>query len=517
MEQPTSDPDHDETPVEDLNHSPDPPDSHGRRKRLPSIIAWSVTGLLVIIIGAVMVYAGLRQVEEPAPPKKKLANVEVETVRTEGYREALTLPALIEADRVASIRPEFSGKLSRWFFEEGADVKEGEPVAELNMDLLMASLEELKASMTSASQNANLAAIAIESARVQQEHTRKRVKVQELALKSAQSSHKLALTEFRRIEKLVRQKTISSSRLDTSRNALTQAELSVSRAGEAFDSAKLDERSAKLRVKEAKASLKVANARLMELDAAIANILVRVKKSTLRAPITGRLEEHLVEPGEMVTAGLPISKVYDLGFLRATVNVPDRYISFLDPKNEAAKAFIRMYRPGAEQRVSAEIIIPGLPKLAGGNEPGITFRAEIARIAQSSDPESNTFKVELRFPNPGRALRHGVIARGKVSYLYYPRAILIPAKAIQVTDVGPRVLVVEASKGRQIVAVRDIEPNSIRGSKILIGKGLGEGDRLVVTGWKGLVGGEEVNVLVEDGRFTSRSASGELKKESSEK
>jgi len=483
-----------------------PEEANHTRRRIPSIVAWGITILLVAIIAAVIVFAARRNVEKPVPPKKKLANVEVVTVSTEEYREALTLPALVKADRTAAIRPESPGTLARWFFPEGATVERGQIVAELEIDILMANLEELKAALKTASENATLASIGTERASLELENTQKRAKVQELALKSAEANRELAMTEFTRVQTLVKKKIEHRSKLDTVRNALTQAELSVAQVKEGVDSAKVDVRSANLRVKQSKANINLANARLFELEAAIAHNLVRINKSNLRAPITGRLEEHLVEPGEVVAAGVPIAQVYDLRYLRATVNVPDRYVAFLDPKNPAAKSFIQMNRPGAEQQIRVKVIIPGLPKLAGRNEPGLEFDAEIAHIAQSSEPESNTFKVELRFPNPGKALRHGVIARGRIEYLIYPRAIIIPAKAVQVTDAGPRVLVVKETEGAQLVRVRDIEPISIRGSKILIGKGLAQGDRLIVSGWKGLVGGEEVKVLVEDGRFIPRSA-----------
>jgi RND family efflux transporter MFP subunit len=478
-----------------------PGEANNTRSRTPSIVAWGITAFLVVVIAAVIVFAGRRNVEKPAPQKKKLANVEAVTVVTEEYCEALTLPALVEADRTAAISPESPGTLARWFFPEGATVEAGQIVAELNIDILMANLEELKASLKTASENATLASIGTESASLELENAQKRAKVQELVLKSAEATRELAMIEFKRIQTLVERKIENRSKLDTVRNAMTQADLAVEQAKEGVNSARVDVRSANLRVKQSKANLNLSNARLLELEAAVAHILVRINKSKLRAPITGRLEEHLAEPGEVVAAGVPIAHVYDLRYLRAIVNVPDRYVAFLDPKNEAAKSFIQMNRPGAEQQIRAKIIIPGLPKLAGGNEPGIEFDAEIAHIAQSSDPESNTFQVELRFPNPGRALRHGVIARGRIEYLIYPSAIIIPAKAAQVTDVGPRVLVLDKSNGAQRVSVRDIEPISIRGSKILIGSGLVEGDRLIVSGWKGLVGGEEVNVLVEDGRF----------------
>ena len=471
------------------------------KKRTSSIISWSITGFLVVILVIVIISVGLRKDKKPALREKQLANVEVMTVRTEEYREALTLPALIEADKVAAIRPEFPGKLERWLIQEGAGVRRGQLVAELNIDVLMANVEELKASMRSASENINLAEIAIKSAELELENAQKRARIQELALKSAESDLELVTIEFERIQKLVAKNITYRSQLDTARNNLKQAELTVARAREGFESSKLDVSSSELIVKQTKANLGVANARLMELDAAVANILLQINKSNLEAPISGRLERHLIESGEVVAAGVPIAHIYDLTYLRAIVHVPDRYIAFIDPNNPASKSFIKMNRPGSEQQVSAKLLIPGLPELMNENDPGIAFDAEIAHIAQSSDPESNTFKVELRFLNPGGALKHGVIARGKIEYLYYPHAIIIPAKSIQVTDAGPRVMVVEENEGKQLVKVRDIEPLSIHENRILIGKGLAEGDKLVVSGWKGLVGEEEVNVLVEDGRF----------------
>jgi RND family efflux transporter MFP subunit len=298
---------------------------------------------------------------------------------------------------------------------------------------------------------------------------------------------------------------MDTSKLDTAQNAITQAGLGVERANQALESARLGIQTAEVRVKEASTNRDLAKARLVELKAATASLKVQLKKTRLKAPISGRIEKHLIEPGEFTGAGDPLAHIYDLRFIRAIVNVPDRYIAFLDAKNPTIRTFIQMNMPHAEQRIRAQLILLGLPKLTGENGAGIAFDAEIARIAQAADPSSNTYQVELRLPNPGGALRHGMIARGKIEYLYYPQAIVIPVKSVQVTDEGPRVLVVKAEKGVQRVHVREIEPISIRKDQLLIGRGLAQGDRLIITGWKGLVAGETVNVLLENGLFTDRS------------
>ena len=115
------------------------------------------------------------------------------------------------------------------------------------------------------------------------------------------------------------------------------------------------------------------------------------------------------------------------------------------------------------------------------------------------DAASNTFHVELRFENPGEALKEGMIVQARVDYLRYPDAITIPLKAIRVADVDPRVFVAERRDGKDFAAVRDVEPVAIKGESVLVSRGVAAGDRLIVAGMKGVIHGEEINVVMEDG------------------
>lgn len=488
----------DKTPISNESDMPTP---SIQKKSRASFLPWLFTSLIGLATVTVIVFAAVKKNEEPIPPEKKLTNVEVFTINTQEFIESLTLPAIIQADRVAQIKPEFSGVLKQWYFPEGSEVKAGAVIAEIDTESLRLSLAELEAALKTASENVKLSNIKKEGALVNLTNTQRNIKIQEIALASEESNLKLAKREFERIKQLAQKKLTSISTLDNAQNTLTQAELGVIRAKQNLNKERLNIQSSELAIKEASAGIELAEARIVELEASIDLLEYKIEKGKLRMPFSGRLEEHLAEPGEMVLPNEPIVMIYDLKFLRATVNVPDRYIGYLDPENKDAKAYIQMSTPGSEQRINAKLIIPSLPKLTGGIESGIELDAEIARIAQSSDSQSNTFKVELRFPNPGNALKHGVIGRGKIEYLYYPEAIIIPTKAVQATDEGPRVMVVEEVNGAQMAEVRDIKPVSIHGSKIFVKGGLKQGERLIVTGWKGLVGGEQVNVLVEDGKF----------------
>jgi RND family efflux transporter MFP subunit len=748
-----------------------------QNKKRTSKLPWIFTIIVVLAIGAVIYISKTRKPEEPVVAEQKLTNVEVLTIKTEKFIEALTLPAIIKADRVAHIKPEFTGIFERWLFPEGKQVEIGDVIAEIDTKSLRLNLDELEAALKTASQNVTLSNISKEKTQLnltnmqenvkiqenalksaesnlklakqthssvqitiiqkiakaqvnlanmqenvkiqenalksaesnlklakqqhsstqitvnqkiakaqvnlanmqenvkiqenalksaesnlklaKQQHSstqitvnqkiakalvnlanmQENVKIRENALESAESNLKLAKQQYDRIQIMVGQNIATTAQLDDTQNSLTQAELSVVRAKQNLNNALLNIQVAelvikeidtgteaqqddaqnsltqaelsvirsnqnlnnarlnvqvaklaikeidtgteaqqddaqnsltqaelsvvrakqnlnnailnvqvaelaikevdtgteaqqddaqnsltqaelsvvrgkqnlnnailniqvaRLAIKEAEAGINLAEARIVELEASMELLDYKIGKGKLKAPFSGILEEHLIEPGEMASPNASIAAIYDLKYLRATIDVPDRYIALLDPSNKDVKTFIKKNMAGAEQRINVKIIIPGLPELSSGTESGIELDAIIARIAQSSNPESNTFEVELRFLNPGNALKHGLIVRSKIEYLYYPEALMIPVKAIQVTDVGPRVLVAEKENGVEVAVLKDIKPVSIHGSKALIRDGLKKGDRLIVAGWKGLVGGEKINILVENGVF----------------
>jgi membrane fusion protein (multidrug efflux system) len=287
--------------------------------------------------------------------------------------------------------------------------------------------------------------------------------------------------------------------VDAAENTLTQRRLAVGRAEEALARARVAVASAQVQITEAAAARDLAQGRVAEAQAAIASLNVTLKKAKLRAPVSGTLEEHLAEPGEVLAPGTPIARIYDLSHVRAVVNVPDRYVPFLDATNPAVKNYIAHAMPGAEQAVKASVVLPGLPKLTGGAYEGLELAAEVDRIAQAADPLSNTFVVELRLPNPQGALKEGMIVNARIAFLRYGAAVTIPIRAVQVSDAGPRVLVVEERDGTTRAFVRDIEPISIQEDTLLVGSGVAPGDRLVIAGGKGVMNGEEVNVVIADG------------------
>jgi len=476
------------------------------RRRQGRWIAWSITaGLLVLTVALIGVVMARAPAPVP-PPQKKLTGVATLVVVPRAHRESLLLPARLEADRSAGLGFELSGRLQAWLVEEGAPVAAGQEMARLDSQDLEAQRRQAQARRATADRTAAVARETVSMARVSLAQAEKNAASLGLDLDSARAAFDLATKEYARAKALARAAVAAPSELDRAENAHTLARLGVAKAEDAVERSALSVQAAQVAVRQAEAGLELNLSQVAEADRQVEVLDVAVAKTHLLAPFAGRFEEPLLDVGDVVSSGQVVGRLYDLAWLRAAVDVPDRYAPLLDPSSPLVQKYIDVAMPGARQDLAATVTIPGMPKLTGGAHAGIELQAVIHRVAQAADAASNTFRVELRLQNPGEALKEGILAQARISFLSYEQATLIPLKAVQVADVGPRVLVVETVDGHDVARVRDIEAVSIQNDEVLIRSGLRAGDRLVVSGAKGVVDGEEVRVIVADGHVQAAPA-----------
>ncbi|MCK5802893.1 MAG: efflux RND transporter periplasmic adaptor subunit [Lentisphaeria bacterium] len=483
--------------TEQIEHGVGGERAHGR---LSVVLAlWLVTQILLLAAIGLIVAKITQKKPTMELAAKVLTNVETMEIVPREYRESLVLPARLEADRRADLSFELGGRIERWLVAEGQAVKESQALAELNTDDLEAGISELQTRRQSAEARVNVSGKAVEAARLSLEKARTDAKSLQTEVASAEANFEYASKESARVERLAKSDILTQADRDRVVNLLTQAKLSVVRAKDTVASASVGVRVAEVRVAEAEALLVLNRAQVAEIERGVETLRVTLAKTRIVAPFAGRFDACLVEVGDVVSPGMLVGRLHDLRVLRAVVDVPDRYTPFLDDGNEMVEKYIAMAMSGSRRDVRASVRMPGLPKLTGGHYAGIELAAKLARVSQAADPASNTFVVELRFDNPGGAFKEGIIAEGRIDFLVYDDAIVIPVKAVQVTDNGSRVLVVVESEGKSVVQVRDVTPVSIRGAELLVTGDLRAGDRLVVSGGKGVIDGEEVDVVQADG------------------
>ena len=491
----------------EIAHPPAPPSAP--LKKSPAWLLWGITAVIIAGTVGVIAYIANRPKPTVAPPEKRLANVAVQEVRTQPYSESLILPARLEADRTAQISCELPGRLQRWLVAESTSVTQGQVLAEMNDDDLRAKLAELEALRQTAGKQIKVSEQDLEVARAALEQARQDANGLKLTLDSSQANLDFAQKESTRIIPLAKAKIATEAEAERVANQLVQAKLGVAKAKDAIKRAAITVRTAQARLGQSDALLALSKVRVQEIERSIASLRITLEKTKIRAPFAGRFEQHLVEAGEVTAPGQLLGRIYDMSYMRAAVDAPDRYAPFLQADSPLLQQYLAKAMPGTRQELKAVVQIPGLPKLTGGRYEGTELPAEIARVAEAANSVSHTFRVELRFVNPGVAFREGMIVRAQINFLTYDEAIVVPLAAIQVADVGPRALVVTKEEdGRHIAHVRDIQPVSIRNDQVLVHSGLKSGEALIIAGGKGVLDGEEVRVIVADGVAVNRTDEG---------
>ncbi|MFM7760509.1 MAG: efflux RND transporter periplasmic adaptor subunit [Burkholderiaceae bacterium] len=180
----------------------------------------------------------------PPPPM-----VSVITVTPEQVTNVSELPGRIEAVRNAEVRARVGGIVQRRYFNEGSEVRAGEPLYQLDPAPYMATLASAKASVGQA--EANVA--------------------------RAEANLAQATTKVNRYRNLVESNAVSKQEFDDLNSAQKLASAEVSAARAAVDTARAAQDTAKLNLSWA----------------------------TVSAPISGRIGRTLITEGALVTANDP--------------------------------------------------------------------------------------------------------------------------------------------------------------------------------------------------------------------
>lgn len=116
---------------------------------------------LALLLGASLALTACGGKEGPgaAPMQMPPPAVEVVTVKTQPLELNESLPARVTAFRTAEIRPQVSGIVTKRFFEEGAQVKEGDKLYQIDSALYEAALASAKAQLAVAQANAHSASL----------------------------------------------------------------------------------------------------------------------------------------------------------------------------------------------------------------------------------------------------------------------------------------------------------------------------------------------------------------------
>lgn len=256
----------------------------------------------------------------------------------------------IEAIEV-NIATKSAGRIKEVLVQEGDFVEPGQVVARMDTQALEAEYNQMRAKVRQ-SENASSTADAITLQRLEarasaasQLAQRRQAKATALAaVAQYESEVSFAQSELQRSEDLVAKGFITRQRLEADKTKLqsAQAALEAARSRVAEAQAAID--ASQSQVQEAQSAIAASRSQVKEsqssIDAAMAaaeKIRADIDDATLKAPVGGRIQYRLAEPGEVLSAG---------GRILGLLDITDVYMTFFLPETVAGRVAI-----GSETRL----------------------------------------------------------------------------------------------------------------------------------------------------------------------
>ncbi|MCJ1959275.1 efflux RND transporter periplasmic adaptor subunit [Novosphingobium mangrovi (ex Hu et al. 2023)] len=248
----------------------------------------------------------------------------------------------------------------------------------------------------------------------------------------------------------------------------------------------------KQEAENAEAAAAQARATVQAQEAALRSAQIDLARTTVRAPISGRIGRSTYTTGALVSASQA---------------EPLTTIQHLDP------IYVDIQQSSADVLRLRQEILAG--KLAGNGsaaqvnltlEDGSTYPAEgrLKFTDVTVDPSTGSQVIRAVFPNKQGLLLPGMYVRASFVEGTKADGLLVPQRAVQRDEKGQPVVLVVGKDGK--VSQRVIETDRTAGTNWLVTGGLKEGEKIVVSGQQNARPGATVTPqLMKPGEVGDRS------------
>ena len=311
-------------------------------------------GAVVVLALGGIVFASLR-----AGGDDKGAKIYAEPVATRDVSQVVKASGELQPRIQVNISAHVIGKIDKLYVVEGDSIQRGQPFLRLEQEAFIAQRDQLAAQLASARTNVRQAEISLADARLKLERARR-----------------------------------------------LQSEGIASR--EQLEAAQLAENSALLRLEEARQAVQ-------QMQAGLVKVQDDLTKTTVYAPLTGRVialnakEGEVVISGTMNNPGSVIGTIADMAQILAEVDVDETEIV-----NVAV---------GQEAVLKVDAL------------PGREYRGRVVEIGSSgynrpAQPDVTFFKVKILLEEPGPELRARMSVRAEIKTAAHDRALAVPIQAV---------------------------------------------------------------------------------------
>jgi membrane fusion protein (multidrug efflux system) len=190
----------------------------------------------------------------------------------------------------------------------------------------------------------------------------------------------------------------------------------------------------------------------------------KLNDTVLRAPFDASVGKRLINPGEYVRTGTQAFYLVRLNPLKFKGDVPERYAPDVKMGDQ-----VIAYPESSSQMPAQGIII---------------------RVGPSVYNDSRSFPIEAEIPNQEGAIKPGTFARLSILTKTIENTLTVPENAVFSFAGSPRAFVIENGKARE----QTVETAGKTKDRVMVAKGLREGEKVAITGVELLSDGQAVAV-----------------------
>lgn len=228
---------------------------------------------------------------------------------------------------------------------------------------------------------------------------------------------------------------------------------------------------------------------------------LNLQYATIAAPIDGRSGALTAHAGDVVRANdTALVTITQVAPIDVTFAVPARLLSDIGRNQGREPLLVTAIGPAAG---SADGVLPGGgpgAEASRASRPAsvnaATEQGDVVFIDNAVDPTTATIRIKARFANSHRSLWPGLFVQVALELTSQPRAVVVPATAVQPSQQGPFVYLVTAENTAEM---RPVTIDRQQGDEVVIASGLRGGEQVVVGGQLRLTPGAHVTVQAASG------------------
>lgn len=277
--------------------------------------------LMIIAVGLAGVgYYGFLRSSKRTPDTQAYRTTQVERGP---LVQSVASDGRVEPNFVVEVKSKASGEIVRLFYEEGASVKKGALLVELdpsdekrNVRKMASNLAAARASVAKAQSELATAAQTIPATIAE---ATARVAAMQVALTDAKK-------KLRRAKSLDQRQIISQEGLETSETAYQKALADFQQAQAALEKAN----ASRSTLEERRHDIALAQAKVVDAEIALEEAQERLTDTQIKAPIDGVIIRQLVEEGQIISSGIsnvsggtPLLHLADLSKMFVAANVDE--------------------------------------------------------------------------------------------------------------------------------------------------------------------------------------------------